>query len=190
MGLPLLEDLNALDNTVGLAPQHVNIKKGIRWNMAFAYLDPIRGHERLTIMDNTLVDHLTFFEDCSSSSSNSNLSNDNKTKTKCSTPTVNGVSVYIGGKLNGEDNNHNKNNKSNKRIIRSRNIVLAAGVYGTPTILIRSGIGAKDELEALDIPIIKDLPGVGKNLHDHPALGVIYGGSPNLVKEMNSFAKE
>ena len=54
----------------------------------------------------------------------------------------------------------------------------------------RSGIGSKDELEALNIPVIKDLPGVGKNLHDHPALGVLYSGSPNLVKEMNSFAKE
>ena len=57
-GLPLLGDLNGLDETVGVAPESVNIVDGVRFNAAFAYLDPIRGDERLTICGDTLVDKL------------------------------------------------------------------------------------------------------------------------------------
>ena len=55
-------------------------------------------------------------------------------------------------------------------------VVLAAGAYFTPGILNRSGLGAAPELERLGIPVVQDLPGVGKNLLDHPfAVGVIEG---------------
>jgi choline dehydrogenase len=55
-------------------------------------------------------------------------------------------------------------------------VVLAAGAYFTPGILNRSGYGAGAELERLGIPVTQDLPGVGKNLLDHPfAIGVIEG---------------
>ncbi|MBA0885127.1 GMC family oxidoreductase [Flavobacterium undicola] len=46
-------------------------------------------------------------------------------------------------------------------------IILSGGTYGSAAILLRSGIGAKNDLEQLSIPIIADLP-VGKNLKDHP----------------------
>ena len=48
-----------------------------------------------------------------------------------------------------------------------KEIVLSAGVYCTPAILLRSGIGAKEELEKHKITCQVDLPGVGKNLIDH-----------------------
>ncbi len=55
-------------------------------------------------------------------------------------------------------------------------VVLAAGAYFTPGILNRSGYGDASELEALGIPVVQHLPGVGKNLLDHPfAIGVIDG---------------
>ena len=47
-------------------------------------------------------------------------------------------------------------------------IVLCAGAIGTPHILALSGIGPGDELQSLDIPVVQDLPGVGRNLRDHP----------------------
>ena len=47
-------------------------------------------------------------------------------------------------------------------------LILAAGVYGTPQILQRSGIGAPDLLQRLDIDIVHASPEVGANLHDHP----------------------
>jgi choline dehydrogenase len=57
-GLPLLGDLNGLDETVGVAAESVNIVDGVRFNAAFAYLDPLRGNERLTIRGDSLVDKL------------------------------------------------------------------------------------------------------------------------------------
>jgi choline dehydrogenase len=47
-------------------------------------------------------------------------------------------------------------------------VVLAAGSYGTPTVLFRSGIGPATELAPLGIELALDLPGVGRNLVDHP----------------------
>ncbi len=49
-------------------------------------------------------------------------------------------------------------------------VILAAGVYGSPPILMRSGIGPANDLRALGIAVKVDLPGVGANLADHPAV--------------------
>jgi choline dehydrogenase len=46
-------------------------------------------------------------------------------------------------------------------------VVLSAGAYGSPAILLRSGIGPAAELPNLGIDVIEDLP-VGQRLHDHP----------------------
>jgi len=48
-----------------------------------------------------------------------------------------------------------------------KEVIVSAGAYCSPTILLRSGIGAKSELEKLGIPCKVDLPGVGQNLMDH-----------------------
>ncbi|KAJ6617584.1 pyranose dehydrogenase [Mycena sp. CBHHK59/15] len=52
----------------------------------------------------------------------------------------------------------------------SKEIILSAGVIGTPHILFNSGVGDKTALEALGIPTLLDLPSVGKNVSDHPVL--------------------
>ncbi|KAF3039002.1 hypothetical protein E8E12_005145 [Didymella heteroderae] len=49
-----------------------------------------------------------------------------------------------------------------------KEIVLSAGVVGTPKILMQSGIGPASILKALDISTVVDLPSVGRNLTDHP----------------------
>ena len=56
-------------------------------------------------------------------------------------------------------------------------IILAAGVYGSPGILLRSGIGPAAELHHLDIPVIADLP-VGRRLMDHPFVYTIHALKP------------
>ena len=47
-------------------------------------------------------------------------------------------------------------------------VVLALGAFGTPELLIRSGIGDPADLGRLDVPVRAALPGVGRNLQDHP----------------------
>ncbi|WP_409160771.1 choline dehydrogenase [Pectobacterium sp. B2J-2] len=46
-------------------------------------------------------------------------------------------------------------------------VLLCAGAIASPQILQRSGVGPKDLLQGLDIPVVHDLPGVGENLQDH-----------------------
>jgi choline dehydrogenase len=53
-----------------------------------------------------------------------------------------------------------------------REVILAAGTVGSPVLLMLSGIGPVRYLGALGIPVLADLPGVGHNLQDHPALAV------------------
>jgi choline dehydrogenase len=54
------------------------------------------------------------------------------------------------------------------REIRGRQVVLCAGAYGSPAILLRSGIGPAADLRRLGIPVVSDRPGVGAHLLDHP----------------------
>ncbi|KAH7161600.1 hypothetical protein EDB81DRAFT_349433 [Dactylonectria macrodidyma] len=46
--------------------------------------------------------------------------------------------------------------------------ILCAGAVDTPRLLLHSGIGPRAQLESLGIPVVKDIPGVGENLLDHP----------------------
>jgi len=48
-------------------------------------------------------------------------------------------------------------------------IVCRLGAVNSPQILLNSGIGPREELNAVGVPVVRDLPGVGKNLHNHVA---------------------
>ena len=61
-----------------------------------------------------------------------------------------------------------------------REIVVCAGAIGTPTLLMRSGIGPADDLRTHGIPLVFDLPGVGANLQDHLKLSVRWKGKTKL----------
>mgnify|MGYP001215307742 FL=1 len=53
------------------------------------------------------------------------------------------------------------------RINASKEVILSSGAFGSPQILLRSGIGPSGEIVKHDIDHIHELPGVGKNLQDH-----------------------
>jgi choline dehydrogenase len=53
-------------------------------------------------------------------------------------------------------------------------IVLSAGVYHSPQILMLSGIGPRAELERHDIPVVHALDGVGENYQDHPVVTMTF----------------
>ncbi|HEY4925741.1 MAG TPA: choline dehydrogenase [Roseiarcus sp.] len=48
-----------------------------------------------------------------------------------------------------------------------REVILSGGPINSPQLLKLSGVGPAQELRALDIPVVHDLPGVGENLQDH-----------------------
>jgi choline dehydrogenase len=56
--------------------------------------------------------------------------------------------------------------------VEARLVVLCGGSIMSPAILLRSGVGPRDHLESLGIDVLRDVPGVGRNLSDHPALSV------------------
>lgn len=65
------------------------------------------------------------------------------------------------------------------RIVTARaGIILSAGSIGSPSILMRSGIGPASHLSDLGIAVEVNSPHVGRNLHDHPVIGVHHAG-PN-----------
>ena len=53
-------------------------------------------------------------------------------------------------------------------------IILSAGAVGSPHLLLLSGVGPSSQSDELQIPVVHDLPGVGKNLKDHPKLYVTW----------------
>jgi choline dehydrogenase len=61
-----------------------------------------------------------------------------------------------------------------ERVFADREVILAAGVIGTPQLLMLSGVGPATHLRGLGIEVSVDLPGVGANLHDHPKSVVSY----------------
>ncbi len=59
-------------------------------------------------------------------------------------------------------------------------IILCAGAIGSPHILALSGIGPAAQLWQVGIPIVQDLPGVGRNLRDHPDVPMAWRTRPGF----------
>ncbi|MDX6628452.1 MAG: choline dehydrogenase [Gaiellales bacterium] len=113
----------------------VNAVGAVRWNAAFAYLDPARARDNLEVLANTLVDRVLLKGDRAL-----------------------GVTTTAGE-------------------LRAQTVVLAAGAYGSPGILLRSGIGPERELS------------VGEGLTDHVGVGFGFQGSEQLQRETAEFER-
>jgi choline dehydrogenase len=113
----------------------VNAVGTVRWNTAFAYLDPVRGRDDLTILGDTLVDRVLLDGDRAI-----------------------GVATTVGD-------------------VRARTVVLAAGAYGSPGILLRSGVGPE-----------RGLP-VGDGLIDHVGVGFGYAGTDRMQRDVAAFER-
>lgn len=68
-----------------------------------------------------------------------------------------------------------------KQLRSEQEIILCAGAIGSPSILMRSGIGQADELAAAGITTLVNRPEVGKNLHDHVLIRVSYAAPQEVT---------
>lgn len=65
--------------------------------------------------------------------------------------------------------------RGGSEVVRAeREVILAAGAINSPQLLQLSGIGAPQDLRTVGVPVRHDLPGVGRNLQDHPFLSVLW----------------
>ena len=69
-----------------------------------------------------------------------------------------GVEIKTGGTLN--------------RISSNKEVIVSAGAVASPTVLLRSGIGPASEITKHGLPVVHELPGVGRNFHDHQAVSI------------------
>jgi choline dehydrogenase len=151
-GIPLVADLNNLDENLGMAPSPANIVNGVRWNTSFAYLDPVRDRPNLTIVGDAICDRLEIAS--------------RKVRAV--------IAMTRDGPLR----------------IEAGRVIVAAGTYGSPAILLRSGIGDPAELRDAAIKPVLELPGVGRNLHDHPRASLHYAGTRELEAMMSAFERD
>lgn len=60
-----------------------------------------------------------------------------------------------------------------------KEVILAGGAINSPQVLMLSGIGPGDHLSEMGIDVVHELPGVGQDLQDHPAIGIEYNYKGN-----------
>lgn len=76
-----------------------------------------------------------------------------------------------------------------RRVARANGeVILAAGAIGSPQLLQLSGIGPAGLLEALDLPVVRDIPAVGSNLQDHYMTNMLFRLKPG-VPSINALSR-
>jgi choline dehydrogenase len=145
LGLPVHDDLYAPGVTEGVGRMRLNLRGKVRWNAAFAYLDPARARPNLTVLAETLVDRV----------------------------------LLDGGRATGAA----VIGPDGAAELRAPLVVLAAGAYGSPAVLLRSGVGPEGELTRHDIAVEAPLP-VGERLEDQFGIAVRFAPTERMAALM------
>ncbi len=119
--------------------------KGRRSSSATAYLQPIRHRENLTVITQAQVERVVVESGVGGSRAT-------------------GVELFRGRKRQGQL----------ETISARREVILCGGAYGSPQMLMLSGMGPAAHLHELGIKVKVDLPGVGANLIEHPRMMLQY----------------
>ncbi len=143
LGYGWSDDYHAPGST-GASPVALTMRDDVRFSTNDAYLEAARDRPNLEIIGEALVDRI-------------DIEGQRAT----------GVRVRADSAEIGE-----RPEQGGWSTIRGKEIALCAGAVHSPAILMRSGIGSAQELDALGIAPVVDLPGVGQNLSDHPTVGL------------------
>lgn len=120
-----------------IATSAINPANWTRSYSRSAYIDPLPLRSNLAILPNATVTKLVF-----TNSTGGNLTAASVQYASQRGATINSVSV-------------------------NKEVLLAAGAVGSPQVLMLSGVGPRDVLEAAGVPVQAELPGVGQHLQDH-----------------------
>ncbi|MCY3897271.1 MAG: GMC family oxidoreductase N-terminal domain-containing protein [Caldilineaceae bacterium] len=147
LGYGWAEDFHAPGST-GVSPVALTVRDDRRVSTNDGYLEPARGRANLTVVGGALVERVKF-EEVSAEGGGGGRRR--------------AVGVHVGG-MDGIE--------GGETVVRGREILLCAGAVHSPAVLMRSGIGPAEVLEAAGVTCVVDLDGVGQNLQDHPTVGL------------------
>ena len=75
------------------------------------------------------------------------------------------------------------------RVVRAGDVILAGGAINSPQLLQLSGVGEADALRQLRIPVVADVPGVGRHLQDHLEVYIQYGSKQPVSMQPSATQK-
>nr|WRW24843.1 choline dehydrogenase [Dunaliella tertiolecta] len=143
-GLPANPDFNNWDRPqAGYGEFQVTQKKGERADMNRMYLKPAMSRPNLTVMTGARTTRLLF------------------ERVPGAPPKAVGVEFSQGS--------NSASGRESAQLAEGGEVLLCSGAVHSPHVLQLSGIGPAQELQRHGIEVIADVPGVGKNLQDHPA---------------------
>ncbi|KAH8905253.1 alcohol oxidase [Coniochaeta sp. PMI_546] len=102
------------------------------------------------------------------------------TSSKCgsATPRATGVEYLEGKSLYSADNRRVPGSTGVKKTVTAkREVIISGGTFNSPQLLMLSGVGPAEHLRQFNITVIKDLPGVGQNMHDNQEMPIVGSGS-------------
>ena len=135
-GFKPTDDFNGAEQE-GAGLYQVTCRKGRRWSVAKAYLEPALDRPNLAVRTSALASRVVI---------------------------ENGRAVGV-AYLHGAEE---------RVAYAAAEVILSGGAVNSPQLLMLSGVGPAAHLAEVGIDVIVDLPGVGQNLHDHPAAPLVW----------------
>jgi len=164
IGVPKNDDPNA-DEILGVGLTHLTVRDGRRMSTWTAFIEPVVDRPLLTVITSAQVESLVF----------------------------DGAGRAAGVRLSGPGLRYARRTDPADSVPHpvlpewtatelrcSGDVIVSAGVIGSPQLLLLSGIGPPDGLRPLGIGVRADLPGVGANLHDHLLATLLYSSARKI----------
>ena len=146
----------------GISQQQLTVRNGKRCTTYMSHVKPLVGGGKITVRTGAIVERLLV-----------------------TGRRVTGVVLHAGENRTVEgvgSQDPAATTTGSGEVIRADRVVVCAGALDTPKILMRSGIGPAEHLREVGIEPVADLPGVGRNLHDHLLVPVIAEATARTIE--------